>query len=413
MQGLPIRTDIVALSFKVYRLYAKIFTLLVVSALALAIVYPNIQEQYPESISSGYGLEEAKVAVSKGDTLSSILGSYSLLEQEVNQIIDVTASVYDLRKLQIGQVLRLHYSMTDGQKILQSMSLKLDNSRSIEITRAEQEFKLQEVLIPLQKKLVRLSANIDSSIFGAAKKAGIPEKAVLEAINAYSYSVDFQRDIQPNDKFNVVMETYTTEDGKFSHHGKVMFSSLNLSGVEHKIYRYTMADGTEDFIDNEYTSARRSFLKTPVPVARISSKFGMRKHPILGFSKMHKGIDFAAPIGTPIYAAGDGTIEEIGWKGNYGRYIRIKHGNSMSTAYAHIKSFGNGIKRGSAIKQGQVIAYVGTTGNSTGAHLHYEVLKGGKQINPLSIKSIPAKKLVGAELAKFKTHQRNIDQMAG
>ena len=157
---------------------------------------------------------------------------------------------------------------------------------------------------------------------------------------------------------------------------------------------------------------RRSLLKTPVPVANISSKFGMRKHPILGYSKMHKGIDFAAPVGTPIYAAGNGVVEEIGIKGAYGKYVRIRHSGELSTAYAHARSFVSGIKKGSTIKQGQVIAYVGTTGRSTGPHLHYEVLVKGKNINPLSIKSVPVKKLSGAELANFKKHKSSVDKMA-
>ena len=407
MQELETKANI-NISFKSYYLYARVFLLLLLSAIILFYYYPRASNNL---LSTSQTIEETKIVIERGDTLRSALSKFSMSEQEINQVIEITASVYDLRKIQIGQVLRVYYILEDDQKILQSISLKLNNDKKIEIHRQNEEFKLKEIFIPLKKDVVKLSANIDSSIFGAAEKAGIPRNAMIETINAYSYSVDFQRDIQPNDTFNVLLETFSTEDGKFSHHGKVLFSSLTLSGKEYNIYRYTFKDGSEEFISSDYTTMRRSLLKTPVPVAKISSNFGMRKHPILGFSKMHKGIDFAAPLGTPIYAAGNGVVEEIGVKGAYGKYVRIRHNNELSTAYAHARSFTPGIKKGSTIKQGQVIAYVGTTGSSTGPHLHYEVLVKGKHINPLSIKSIPVKKLSGSDLADFKKHKSSVDKM--
>lgn len=412
MQELETKTEDNS-SYRSYIFYTKIFALLFLSATILLSYYPQLTKQQSSGLfSTSKNLEETKVTIQRGDTFRSILAEFSMSEQEIAQVIQVTSSAYDLRKIQIGQILRIFYTLEDEQKILQSISLKLNNDKKIEIYREGDEFKLKEIFIPLKKDVVKLSANIDSSIFGAAEKAGIPRTAMMEAINAYSYSVDFQRDIQPNDTFNVLLETFSTEDGNFSHHGKVLFSSLTLSGKEYDIYRYTFKDGTEEFISSDYNTMRRSLLKTPVPVANISSKFGMRKHPILGYSKMHKGIDFAAPIGTPIYAAGNGVIEEIGIKGAYGKYVRIRHNGELSTAYAHAKSFASGIKKGSAIKQGQVIAYVGTTGRSTGPHLHYEVLIKGKNINPLSIKSTPIKKLDGVDLADFKKHKKSIDKMA-
>jgi murein DD-endopeptidase MepM/ murein hydrolase activator NlpD len=406
MQEPEIKVNI-NISFRSYYLYARIFLLLLLTTVILLSYYPKASNLHP----TNQILEETKIVIERGDTLRSVLSKFSMSEQEISQIIEITASVYDLRKIQIGQILRVYYTFEDDQKILQKISLKLNNDKKIEIYRQDEEFKLREIFIPLKKDIVKLSANIDSSIFGAAEKSGIPRNALIEAINAYSYSVDFQRDIQPNDTFNVLIETFNTEDGKFSHHGKVIFSSLTLSGKDYNIYRYTFEDGSEEFISSDYTTMRRSLLKTPVPVASISSSFGMRKHPILGFSKMHTGIDFAAPLGTPIYAAGNGVIEEIGVKGAYGKYIRIKHNNELSTAYAHARSFIPGIKKGSQIKQGQVIAYVGTTGRSTGPHLHYEVLVKGKHINPLSIKSIPIKKLSGSDLANFKKHKNSVDKI--
>ena len=212
------------ISFRSYYLYARIFLLLLLTTVILLSYYPKASNLHP----TNQILEETKIVIERGDTLRSVLSKFSMSEQEISQIIEITASVYDLRKIQIGQILRVYYTFEDDQKILQKISLKLNNDKKIEIYRQDEEFKLREIFIPLKKDIVKLSANIDSSIFGAAEKSGIPRNALIEAINAYSYSVDFQRDIQPNDTFNVLIETFNTEDGKFSHHGKVIFSSFSF-----------------------------------------------------------------------------------------------------------------------------------------------------------------------------------------
>lgn len=416
MDDIRVRADLPSLAYKVCRLYLRSFGSLVMVLLIAKILSSNINQVsgqlLPYNLTHNDSVKEVTLKVNPGESFSVMMAKHNISDYQVSQILSVASSAYDLRRLKVGQQFKMIVQQTDEGVMVQSLAFKLNNNRNLEIYNEDGTFKLKEIFIPLKKEIRKLSAVINSSILGAAAKAGIPESALKEAITAYSYSIDFQRDIQPNDRLNVLMETYTTEDGTFSHHGKIIYSSLTVGGVEHKIYRYMLGD-SEEFISDDYSTMRRSLLKTPVPVTKISSSFGMRKHPILGFSKMHKGVDFSAPVGTPVYAAGNGTVVEVGWKGAYGRYVRIKHNGELSTAYAHLNSFIGGLTKGSKIKQGQVIAYVGATGSATGAHLHYEVLVNGKHINPLSIKSAPVKKLTGSDLAKFKSHKNHIDALVG
>jgi len=197
--------------------------------------------------------------------------------------------------------------------------------------------------------------------------------------------------------------------GELVHAGQVRYALLELSGKPIRIYHYVPSDGKADFFDPRGESVRKSLLRTPIDGARLSSGFGMRQHPILGYTAMHRGVDFAAPTGTPIQAAGNGTIEMVGTNGGYGNYIRIRHTNAYATAYAHLSGFAKGLRKGNRVSQGQVIGFLGSTGSSTGPHLHYEVLSGGNQINPLSIKVAASRKLEGKELERYRAHLREID----
>ena len=196
-------------------------------------------------------------------------------------------------------------------------------------------------------------------------------------------------------------ETYETEDGDFARYGDVLYASLMVGGKTIPVYRYKSDDGVVDYYRENGTSLKRILMQTPIDGARMSSGYGMRHHPVLGYNKMHKGVDFAAPRGTPIYAAGNGVVEKAGRHGGYGNYIRIRHSNGLKTAYAHMRKFAKGMSDGKRVSQGQVIGYVGTTGRSTGPHLHFEVLKNGKQVNPKSIKSSGGEKLAGKSLRNF------------
>jgi murein DD-endopeptidase MepM/ murein hydrolase activator NlpD len=231
---------------------------------------------------------------------------------------------------------------------------------------------------------------------------------VADLIKTFSFDVDFQRDIQDGDSFEVLYERMENEDGEFVKSGKILFASLTLSGKTIPVY-YFERDGDGEYFTPNGEAIRKSLLRTPVDGARITSGFGMRMHPLLGFSKMHKGIDFGAPTGTPIYAAGSGTVVEIGKKGSFGNYIRIRHNGEYQTAYGHMSRFAKGLVKGEKVKQGQVIGYVGATGRATGPHLHYEIMVAGAQVNPAKVKTVASNKLTGKQLKAFQATVEKTD----
>ncbi len=233
----------------------------------------------------------------------------------------------------------------------------------------------------------------------------------MEAIRSFSYDVDFQRDIQSGSSFEVLYEVFNDEEGHKVRDGDLKYSLLTIGNKRMEIYKFTPNGGEDGFYTADGRAVRKALLRTPVSGARISSGFGMRRHPIMGYSKMHKGVDFAAASGTPVYAAGDGVIDKIGRFGAYGKYVRIRHNGTYSTAYAHLNKYASGMKKGRRVKQGQVVAYVGSTGRSTGPHLHYETLVDGKQTNPLSIKMSPGKKLTQVAMKKFEEKKGEIDTL--
>lgn len=251
--------------------------------------------------------------------------------------------------------------------------------------------------------LVHYEGTIHGSLFEAAMAQGVPVAMLTEMIKIFSYDVDFQRDIQPDDRFELMFERGT--DKRFND-AKLLYASMTLSGKEIKLYRYADPQGNVDYYTAAGESAKKALLKTPVDGAKISSGFGMRFHPILHYTTQHKGIDFAVMTGTPVMAAGSGTVEVAGVNGSYGIYVRIKHDGSHETAYAHLSRLAKGIRPGSHVAQGQTIAYSGSTGRSTGPHLHYEVLVNEAQVNPMSVKFQSGRKLTGKELAKFQADQK-------
>lgn len=367
----------------------------------------------PEELSEdGKRLTISKIIVKKGDTFSRILARQDITSEEVYKIISSLKDNKIEYTPQIGQKISFHYDthiIENAENDLSSeintislININIDNIHKIEITRTENGFNARDFIVPLTKVTSKSSAVINGSFMTTAKSLGLSTNNILEIINAYSYQIDFQRQIKAGDKVTFITEKFYTEDGKFSHSGRVLFASLNLAGTEYNIYRYSPQGGDNaEYFSEDGRSVKRNLLRTPVNVARISSHFGNRKHPIMGYTKMHKGVDFAAPVGTPIYSAGDGTITEIGWKSGYGKFIQVKHSPTLSTAYAHASNFAKNLKKGSRIKQGQVIAYVGTTGNSTGPHLHYEVKINGKHVNPMSVKGTPGVLLTGIQRTKF------------
>lgn len=362
--------------------------------------------------------------IKKGDTLKAILYNQNIPKDEIFQIIKIAEDHKITSSLKIGQQIIFDYEykilendnqdLVEETRILNKITFIIDKINSLEISREGNNFIAKNSTIPLTKSIIKSSAVINTSFMSALKSLGLSTNSIIELINSYSYQIDFQRQIQPGDTISVITEKFTTSEGKFSHYGRVISASLNLSGEKYNIYRYSPnnSDLNLSFFSENGKSVKRSLLRTPVNLIRISSHYGNRLHPTLGFTKMHRGVDFAAPIGTPIYAAGDGVVTEIGSRASYGKIIQIKHSSTLTTAYAHASKFAKNLKLGDRVKQGQIIAYVGKTGRTTGAHLHYEVKIDGKHVNPMSIKTTPGIELTGAQLANFRQFKNKIIKLS-
>lgn len=367
------------------------------------------------------------VEVRRGDTLMNLLVEAGLERGEAYGAITALSEVFSPRKLKAGQVIRLAMLsgdsgagavVSDGQpaEALRLISLGLTSNPEEDVLVARQpddSFAARVEARPLTRRLSVYSGTIETSLFEAARADGMPAETVVELIRLFSFDVDFQREIQQGDRFELLYDSFYDRGGALAKTGPLRYAAMVLSGKRLEFYRFVLPDGSDDHFDANGRSVRRALLKTPVDGARISSGFGMRKHPIQGYNKMHRGVDFAAPRGTPIYAAGKGVIDRIGRNGGYGKYIRIRHNSTYKTAYAHMKSYAKGMKRGVRVKQGQVIGYVGSTGNSTGPHLHYEVMVDNKQVNPRKIKLPSGKSLKGADLEDFQQARAEIDRLRG
>lgn len=349
---------------------------------------------------------DVSLRVDRGDTLLTLLTDTGIAYEEAHFAVEAIREFYNPRRLGIGAQVAVSLAPleTDPNKpVLKTLSFPISRTAMIELERiSEGNYTAKKIEAPVTKKQVRLKGTINSSFYKTGMDAGVPVSALAQLMKAYSYDVDFQRDIHPGNELEVFMERTETEDGLVTDAGDVLFASLKLSNRTVTLYRYEDKKGKVDYFNEKGESLRKALLKTPINGARITSGFGMRKHPILGYSKMHKGMDFGAAPGTPIYAAGDGTVDYAGRKGAYGNYVRIKHTGKYSTAYAHASRIASGIKPGKKVNQGDVIAYVGTTGRSTGPHLHYEILANGKQVNPSGVTFKTGTTLAGGELTRFK-----------
>jgi murein DD-endopeptidase MepM/ murein hydrolase activator NlpD len=327
--------------------------------------------------------------------------------REAVAAIDALRKHYNPRHIRPGNKVRVEFSpvpLSAGLGRLQGLSLSPAFNRQVIVTRtSDGAFSANEKEKVLTSSLVRADGTIKHSLYIDGLKAGLPAPILVALIRAYSWDVDFQRGIHPGDGFEVMFERLHETDGPAVFNGDIVYAALSLQGVRHAMYRHTMANGDIDYFDKKGRSAKKTLMRTPIDGARLSSGFGRRKHPILGYTKMHRGLDFAAPRGTPIYAAGNGTIEHAGRNGAYGKYIRIRHNGTYKTAYGHMRRLVRGMRKGKRVRQGQIIGYVGTTGRSTGPHLHYEILRGGRQVNPRRLKMPSGRKLKGSELARFQS----------
>ncbi len=359
--------------------------------------------------------EERRVTVRRGDTLMKALRRVGAERGEAHASITAIGTVFNPRRLKIGQKLTASFrrpASADGTSgktgELVSVTVELDSERSVTASRTKNGFDVRETVRPLDSTLVRGAGRIDDSLFVSARRAGVPARIIMDVIHRFSWDVDFQREIRRGDHFEILFERFWDDDGRPVKDGDILFASLSLSGVDLRLYRFADGGGV-DYYDPKGRSARKALMKTPVDGARLSSRYGKRRHPILGYTTMHRGVDFAAPRGTPVMAAGDGVVERASRYGAYGHYVRIRHNGAYKTVYAHLKSYAKGVRSGKRVRQGQTIGYVGSTGRSTGPHLHYEVHRNGKQINPLRLKLPTGKKLKGRDLARFLDHKAEID----
>lgn len=350
---------------------------------------------------------ERKLTVGDGDTLMAVMTNAGASQRDAYAAITEMTKLFKPRHLKPGHKITLTLRPSpapDSPASLVSVKLVESVERDVLVREADDgaEGYVAEVIEhPLTLEVAAAESVIENSLFLAGEAVGVPGGILADLIQIYSFDVDFQRDIRTGDGFNVLYEQYLDERGEFVRSGNILRASMTLSGKEKILYRFETAKGTIDYFDPEGKSVRRTLMRTPINGARLSSSYGNRKHPILGYTKLHTGTDFAAPRGTPIYAAGNGTVNYAGRKGGYGLYVRIRHNGTYQTAYAHMNGIARGVRKGKRVNQGQVIGYVGTTGRSTGNHLHYEVLRNGKFINSRTMHLPSGKALKGDELVAF------------
>ena len=347
--------------------------------------------------------------ISSGETFDKILNNYSIPNEEINQIKKKLNSDYDINNLQPNLEIKIIIDQSNNKKIT-SFLFPVSRTEKIQLTRNLDNnlFEKKIIITNLNKKIIFKEGKITQSLYKTAIDLNVQPNVIIEFARIYGFQVDFQRDIRKNDNFQIMYEVFEDDDGKIFETGNIIFADLKLSGKNNALY-YFEKKGSEGHYDENGKSVEKALMKTPINGARLSSAFGMRKHPIDGFNKMHRGTDFAAPMGTPIMASGSGLITRARWCGGGGNCIKIKHNSTYETIYAHMKNFARGIKEGIRVKQGQIIGYVGSTGKSTGPHLHYEVVVNGKKVNSQKLKLPSGKTLKGKEREIFEVEKIKLD----
>tara|TARA_B100001175_G_scaffold314171_1_gene323021 strand:+ start:97 stop:1392 length:1296 start_codon:yes stop_codon:yes gene_type:complete len=347
--------------------------------------------------------------IKRGDTFEKIINQLNLPLEEKKLAIKNFSTFKFINNLYEGQKITFKLDNSKPIKIIQ-MKIEQSKTKNLLFSRIENQdkFEYKELDKRLSKVLVYKETNISNSLYSSAINEGIKPNIIIEFARIYGFQVDFQRDIWKNDSFQIIYENFLDQKNEVIDTGNIIYANLILQGNENNLYIFKTKDGYEHF-DGGGRSVRKSLMKTPINGARLSSSFGMRKHPILGYNKMHKGTDFAAPEGTPVMASGDGKIVRARWCGGGGNCVKIKHNSTYSTVYAHLKNFARGIKEGAKVTQGQTIGYVGSTGMSTGPHLHYEVIINGKKVNSQTLKLPSGKILKGKERKLFEVSKIKIN----
>ncbi len=367
--------------------------------------------QQPLSDESLAAVLAKDIVVKRGDTLLDILVREGVERDQAHSVVDALKPVFNPRSLQRDHALTMTYEAPDEDSFeFRSLNIKLDPEHEVQVDRCEQKgFTASEIVREFEKRTLMAEFEINSSLYEDAAQQGLPFEMLLPVINTFAYDVDFQRDLHAGDHFEIMYETKVNPDGKVVCAGTTSYAALTTQGRRLTLYHYQDSAGATDYFDEQGRSLKKNLMVTPVDGARISSRYGQRRHPILGYSKMHKGLDFATPSGTPIKAAGDGVVESSEYNGAYGNLVGLRHDSGYQTKYAHMSRFARGVRPGVRVKQGQIIGYVGSTGRSTGPHLHYEVLHHGRNLNPASIKSTPGRILQGSELGRFMEAKAKLD----
>ena len=347
--------------------------------------------------------------IASGETFDNILNQYSIKKEEIQSIKYKLSKKINLNKLNTNQ--KIYLTVDQSNNSIKEFILQISNKERVLLTRNNEEkgnFNEEIILTKLDKEIIYQENVILFSLYKSASNKKIPANTIIELARIYGFQIDFQRDIRKKDRFQIMYEVFVDENKKIIETGNILFANLILSGEDNSLY-YFDKEGSTGHYDKNGKSVKKALMKTPINGARLSSPFGMRKHPIDGFNKMHRGTDFAAPLGTPIMASGSGVIKKAGWCGGGGNCVVIRHNSTYTTIYAHMSKFANGIKKGVRVKQGQTIGFVGSTGKSTGPHLHYEVIINGKKVNSQKLKLPSGKILKGDERKIFETKKIKLD----
>ena len=348
--------------------------------------------------------------VNEGDTYDSIINSVNIPNLEKKLFLKSIAKNKSIKVLKVNQKIYFTIDKRDKTKII-DFTIEIDKKKNVFFKRNEvkKNFASKVIEKNLTKSKTFKEGVITNSLYSAAIEQGIKPNIIIEFARLYGFTIDFQRDIWKNDTFQIIFEEFKNEDGLVIETGNIIYANLNTKNTDHQLYKFEYEDNKIDYFDENGKSVKKTLMKTPINGARLSSSFGKRKHPILGFTKMHTGTDFAAPKGTPIMASGDGRVIKASWCGGGGNCVKIKHNSTYQTVYAHMSKFGRGIKKGVRVKQGQIIGYVGSTGLSTGPHLHYEVIENGRKINSQKMKLPSGKILKGKLRKKFEVNKIKTD----
>ena len=401
---------------------------LVVAMLIIHTIYSNSKTQNLEKLNSSLNNTYLKKTVQEitnnlkprftyyeyssksGDNHQSIIDKLDISKKEKKKILATILNEKKLKILNINQKFNFKLDNLSKERIVE---FRVETGKKNEIVfskSADKDKFISRVITKnFKKKVVYKETIIKDSLYNSAINLNINPNIILEFARLYGFQIDFQRDIWKDDSFQIIYEEFVNENKEVIDTGEIIFANLNLQNTDYQLYKFEYAKNKIDYFDENGKSVKKTLMKTPINGARLSSSYGKRKHPILGYTKMHTGTDFAAPTGTPIMASGDGKIMKAGWCGGGGNCVKIKHNNVYQTVYAHMSKFGRGIKRGTRVKQGQIIGYVGSTGLSTGPHLHYEVIENGKKVNSQKLKLPSGKVLKGNERKNFEVAKIKID----